>query len=70
MKISIEIPAQAQRVARRYTDPDTGQHLTLKRVLRTLAADLVLAETRPRSWEGYTMRQLLHAHGWTEDGES
>lgn len=46
------------------TDPMTKKPLTAQQVITVLQEDVVLAVTRPGSWEGSLMHTLLTRHGF------
>ena len=50
--------------ALRLKDPITRKPLTAKELTEALKEDVVLAVTRPGSWEGANMLQVLVCHGF------
>lgn len=66
MKVTIEIPDQLADVVRDWREP-YGPPLTVERVLELLADDLLMTRTRPGSWEGSNMQQVVDSHGWEQD---
>jgi hypothetical protein len=72
MKIEIEVSDEAYGHllmvvdAANMNDPDATTHgtLTVARLFDMLAQDLVMTNTRPGSWEGSNMQQVLDSHGY------
>ncbi len=46
------------------TDPVTKKPITAKELTTILKEDVVLSVTRPGSWEGANMLQVLDSHGF------
>ena len=70
VKLTIEIPDDTVIRINHRLDymPDDGMNthgkLTLKSLAEMLMEDVVLTITRPGSWEGSKMGDLLYAHGY------
>jgi hypothetical protein len=70
MKITTEITPTAARAIADYVRANGGaEHCThgaldFPTLARMLLEDVALAWTRPGSWEGNYMLQLLHGHGY------
>jgi hypothetical protein len=69
MQVTIDIPDETARrieehIAGAKSDFNSHGLLTLQRVLELVAEDVGLSVTRPGSWEGANMRDVLRAHGY------
>jgi hypothetical protein len=51
------------------TDPNTKKPITAKELTTILKDDVVLSVTRPGSWEGSNMLQVLTCHGFFINAE-
>lgn len=71
MKIEIEISdkeaASIERLLKKIQTDEYTTHgrLDIKVVARMLMEDVALAASRPGSWEGANMRQVLTSHGYS-----
>lgn len=45
-------------------DPITGKRITTRELIDTLKEDVMYAATRPGSWEGANILQVLVCHGF------
>ena len=69
MKVTIEIPEEDAELIRELlvnSRSDFCSHgvLTMKRLAEMLMQDCALAVSRPGSWEGSNMIQVLGSHGY------
>ncbi len=69
MQITIDIPDETVRRIEEHLkaiESDFNSHgpLTVQRLMDMVAEDVGLSVTRPGSWEGAYMRDLLRAHGY------
>jgi hypothetical protein len=69
MQFTIDIPDETARrldehIAAAKSDFSSHGQLTLQRLLDLVAEDVGLSVTRPGSWEGANMRDVLRGHGY------
>jgi hypothetical protein len=69
MQVTIDIPDETARrieehIAGAKSDLNSHGPLTLQRLLDMVAEDVGLSVTRPGSWEGANMRDVLRSHGY------
>jgi len=64
MKVEIELNEAAIRAVSYLKDPLDGRQLTAQEVMQALADDLGMTNSRPGSWEGSHMQQVIDGHGW------
>ena len=64
MKIEITLDEATIRAISYLKDPNTGEPLTPQDVIQVLADDLGMTNTRPGSWEGANMQNVIDGHGW------
>lgn len=48
------------------SDPVSGEQMVVNAVIQTLADDIGMTNTRPDSWEGANMQQVIDGHGWKD----
>ncbi|WP_046869310.1 hypothetical protein [Microvirga massiliensis] len=72
MKLKIEISDEQAQTIQRILDsvndgrefPGTHGKLTIEGLIQMLLADVEMVHTRPGSWEGANMAQVLTSHGY------
>jgi hypothetical protein len=64
MKVEILLNEATIRAISYLKDPHSSVPLTPEEAMQALADDLGLTNTRPGSWEGANMQQVIDGHGW------
>lgn len=64
MKVEVELNEDAMTAIGYLTDPIDARRLSPQEVIQALADDLGMTSTRPGSWEGSNMQQVIDGHGW------